>query len=420
PLFSFFLSTTGKVTQFGQPRGEDASAHINGGEFTSPRPYIFVSFDQLARDFKFQQGQTLDYVTSLRFISHLGRPLWGSCYKYGDDDVHSNLLNFAVQKLLGVDVTPASLNKAQQYAAYGPLQLMQVLHNQVANHMRVIVAVRTGIETLYAVVSSELILSEVASHAMRLTNFSMPKALLKVLSGFCINQGDRGELVVTALFTCAHDALVKSKPHLLPEQLCHQFSVKDLFENLFSKMTCESIMAYKPSLWHSGSEANQLQFGQAFDGTYMHFNHFIKPQEQRLISCGYLLLYLARGVAALGANCQPGFDAVYPFLHGGCDLVCRRVSFIIVQVKNDLNFCRATSEVFPSMDPLKCGLIEHSDLEDGCFPIPIIRILFSLYGNDPSTRHMEYEIRPLFTTYDITCQGLSLKIFQPVEKLSDV
>ncbi len=349
-----------------------------------------------------------------------------------------------------MDVTPASLNKAQRYAVLsqrlaldintiqyltsdGPLQLMQVLHDQVANHMRVVVAVGTGIETLYAVASSEPILSEAASHAMRLTNFSMPKALSEVLSGFCISRGDRGELVVAALFTCARDALVKSKPRLLPEQLCHQFSVKALFENLFSKTTCESIMAYKPSLWHSGSEADQLQFGQAFDGAYMHFNHFIKPQEQKLISRGYLLLYLARGAAALGANCQPGFDAVYPFLHGGRDLVRRRVGFIIVQVKNDLNFRRATSGVFPNMDPLKCGLIARSDLEDGCFPIPIIRILFSLHGDDPSVKRMEYEMfsegavdslgehgRPLFTTYDIMCQGFSPKIFQPAEKSPDV
>ena len=63
-----------------------------------------------------------------------------------------------------MDVTPASLNKAQRYAVLsqrlaldintiqyltsdGPLQLMQVLHDQVANHMRVVVAVGTGIET---------------------------------------------------------------------------------------------------------------------------------------------------------------------------------------------------------------------------------------------------------------------------------
>ena len=73
PLYSFFLSTTGKVTQFGQPRGDDKSSRINGGYLISPRPYVFVGFDQLAH--KFRQGQHRNDVTSLRFISHPGRPL---------------------------------------------------------------------------------------------------------------------------------------------------------------------------------------------------------------------------------------------------------------------------------------------------------------------------------------------------------
>lgn len=75
PLFSFFLSTTGKVTQFGQPRGYDQSDRINRGRLVSPRPYVFVGFDQLAQDHKFRVGQSLKDVTSLCFNAHLGRPL---------------------------------------------------------------------------------------------------------------------------------------------------------------------------------------------------------------------------------------------------------------------------------------------------------------------------------------------------------
>lgn len=75
PLFSFFLSTTGKVTQFGQPRGHDASDRINDGCLASPRPYIFVGFDLLVGDRKIRRGMTLNDVTTLDFIAHLGRPL---------------------------------------------------------------------------------------------------------------------------------------------------------------------------------------------------------------------------------------------------------------------------------------------------------------------------------------------------------
>ena len=81
PLFSFFLSTAGKVTQFGQPCGQDESSRINVGELVSPHPFVSVGFDQLSHCHKFREGQTIQEVTSLRFTSHLGRPLYvASCY----------------------------------------------------------------------------------------------------------------------------------------------------------------------------------------------------------------------------------------------------------------------------------------------------------------------------------------------------
>jgi hypothetical protein len=75
PLYSFFLLTTGKVTQFGPSHSQDESGRIYDGELTSPRPYVFVGFDQLAGSYKFREGQTLQHVTSLKFTAHLGRPL---------------------------------------------------------------------------------------------------------------------------------------------------------------------------------------------------------------------------------------------------------------------------------------------------------------------------------------------------------
>jgi hypothetical protein len=76
PLFLFFLSTNGKVTQFGQPRGHDPSNRINYGTLTTPRPYIYLGFDQLMRNRKvFSRWKTLEDVTSLECIAHMGRPL---------------------------------------------------------------------------------------------------------------------------------------------------------------------------------------------------------------------------------------------------------------------------------------------------------------------------------------------------------
>ncbi|KAF8256533.1 hypothetical protein EI94DRAFT_1822281 [Lactarius quietus] len=148
----------------------------------------------------------------------------------------------------------------------------------------------------------------------------MPKALSHILSGFCISQGNCGELLVAALFTSARDLEVHFKSLPPIDQLCHSFMVKELFSQLFSPPHFESILDFMPSLCHL--ETTQVLFGEAFAKATMHFNHFIKPQEQVLLTHAYLLLYLTCSTAALGANCQPGFDAVYPFLFGGKDLVC--------------------------------------------------------------------------------------------------
>jgi len=79
PLFSFFLSTTGKISEFGQPRSRDPSTRIQGGGLTTPRPYIYLGFDQLMTNRKLfavpKNTLTLKDVTSMEFAAHLGRPL---------------------------------------------------------------------------------------------------------------------------------------------------------------------------------------------------------------------------------------------------------------------------------------------------------------------------------------------------------
>jgi len=78
PLFCFFLSTTGKVTQFIQLRGQDPSDCIRDGNLSTPHPYILLGFDQLMKDYKLfssSEPPTLHHVTSIEFAVRLGRPL---------------------------------------------------------------------------------------------------------------------------------------------------------------------------------------------------------------------------------------------------------------------------------------------------------------------------------------------------------
>ena len=75
-LFTIFLSMTGKYSQFMPPCGQDPSNCMNDGILTIPTPFIWLGFDQLMGKHKiFGKNKTLDDVTSLNCIAHMGRPL---------------------------------------------------------------------------------------------------------------------------------------------------------------------------------------------------------------------------------------------------------------------------------------------------------------------------------------------------------
>jgi hypothetical protein len=315
---------------------------------------------------------------------------------------------------------------------------MGVMHEQIANYMRVCVAIGDGIESLRGVASSEPILSEAASYIMSSKDFSLPVALSHVLGGYCINQGDRGELVVSSFFTWARDQVVRDfRPIDTRAQLCPHFKVTDLFGKLFSESAYESTMkCSKPSLCASGSRSRRRSrrksaagatFEDAFKHAHMHFNHVIKPYEHKALTRLTLLAFMVRGAAAIGANGQPGFDAVYPYLTNTTQLDIDEVGFIIVQVKNnpDITVSQrgAIDDIFLKMDPFSCHLIDDSDKVDGLFPVPIIRILFLLsaepgftqwtYGSPSQGSATVNNNKPLFTSYDYVCCGVDAAYLGP-------
>lgn len=74
-LFTIFLSTTGKFSQFTPPRGQDPSNRMNYGSFKIPLPFIYLGFDQLVSQRVFGDYTTIEQVTSLECIAQMGRPL---------------------------------------------------------------------------------------------------------------------------------------------------------------------------------------------------------------------------------------------------------------------------------------------------------------------------------------------------------
>jgi hypothetical protein len=74
PIWSVFLSTTGKSSQFTPPPYLDPSERILWGLLVNAIPFTLLGFDQVAK--KFQEGMTLAEVTEPSFRYSLGRPLY--------------------------------------------------------------------------------------------------------------------------------------------------------------------------------------------------------------------------------------------------------------------------------------------------------------------------------------------------------
>lgn len=74
PLFSLFLSTTGKISLFTSP-GEDSSQRIVFGNLILIQPFSDLGFDTLAKKVSLDGSWDLETVTADAHIVYLGRPL---------------------------------------------------------------------------------------------------------------------------------------------------------------------------------------------------------------------------------------------------------------------------------------------------------------------------------------------------------
>ena len=79
----------------------------------------------------------------------------------------------------------------------------------VEGHMRILLPVDAGFESLTTVSASEPLLSEAAYWMMNTdTTFNAAEMLKSCLDGYAIHKGDRGELLVMLLFILARDRAI--------------------------------------------------------------------------------------------------------------------------------------------------------------------------------------------------------------------
>ncbi len=354
---------------------------------------------------------------------------WGGRYEHGGMQVRDNIVEFAQMKLLqrSPEKMLESLDDTQIFTCLAQRLALDITstsyvasvqeQNLVQNYMRVCLKIGAGFEDLLTTSSSEPILSEASSLITRGYNdFDMSLALKKVLDGFSIFQGDRGELLVLALFTMARDATIPSVlsyPWTKKIPITH---VLHLFSYLFTDDTYARIASAFPSRIVTGH--SPLQFFIAFANAILSYNHVIKTHQWKILNRHLLLGFIARAAAILCANNQLGVDMVYPYLYYDDVLCVWNVGFILVQVKNDPSYTdEPKAKLFDLMDPFALGLFEKNQPT-----VPIIRMVFALAATKASVTQVLYgqdteetcSVEDRFTSYDFWCAGISPTCLKPV------
>ncbi|THH08631.1 hypothetical protein EW146_g8931 [Bondarzewia mesenterica] len=346
--------------------------------------------------------------------------------------VRKYIVNFAAQKLLNVAPDKVTaLAEEQKMACLShrlPIEMMSSTYTgmeqqkkQVEAHLRVALKIEDGFRTIQTVCPSEPILAEGAWTVMHRSDFDAPSAMQSILSGFSVNQGDRGELVALLLLILARDAAVAPKDEQSRSNAERRvFSVITFLECLFQlggrgrmpprrssrhqTIHRNDIFEARPSLYKTEEEANR-SLKDAFADAKMHFNHFIKVHDRKLLCPKYLLFFASRGIGVLCGNSQGGIDAFLPFTYRGSQLTLENMGVILWQFKNDGRYTSGVKEwVFDAMNPYELGLFH----EEADAVVPVIRVVFALAGKIPCLK-VRPRPPPLVPSPTFTAEGSKTK-----------
>ena len=443
-VLTVFMSTTGAISQLASSTRLDPSVRLQRNDFTLMPPWTTFGWDQLWQDCKIKSGDSITDLVRTEKVVKFGRPLyvaiafqlfqalitlyfrWGLRFQHGDIEVKSSILSFAAVKLLARNNWQTTEFDEKLYFACLAqricLELNSTIYQEreaeqdvVQNHLRICMKVNDDRESLVTLSPSEPIVSEAASLIMEEnTKFKMVDGLKAILRGFGLDQGDRGELVAMALLTVARDLTVKDfKLRSHDDEWLPTFTVPQFLSRLLNRKTLGSD---RPSMFRTPEE--NIPFEEQFRKSIMHFNHFIQPHKQDVLTARHNHpKFIARGAALRGAKGQPGTDFAMFFTHSGPAVEVGNDGLILMQIKNIANMSGTPDKsLFHAMCPYKLGI--YSEGEDP--PGPIIRIVLSLASRGCSLTRVEYsedecKTYGKVTTYDYFASGLDPSVLVPVK-----
>ncbi|KAM6501286.1 hypothetical protein JOM56_004300 [Amanita muscaria] len=412
PIFSVFLSTSGKIQNI-TPHAED-----DGSGRLLP-PFIELGFDQMVGQIS-DGALTIETVSNIKFMVRFGRPLFGSRYFNGDADIRNYIAYYAAEKLLGGVAFPHTPEaKKETFTSEAKLGKLSIVvlrkfnattlasqnreRTQVEKHMRVCLVMNTEFETAVTIAPSEPILAEAAYLLMEDREvFDLPRALLDELQRPGLDKGDRGELICLVLLLIARDVAVQEKRSAV-------IDVRFFMEKLLASQWSTTVSNARPAQCCTNTE-DQRPFSEAFEKSKMYFNHFIKVHDFKVINRAFLWRLIARGAAVLCADNQGGIDVLLPFFEERPKILKHPKSFSVR--------CHGYILGFFDVDEQK--------------PVPIIRMVFALASSESCIKAVEgaslgknptrtatpkgkERACPPYTAYDIWCAGTSAVTFSVVK-----
>ncbi|KAF8311127.1 uncharacterized protein EI90DRAFT_3098004 [Cantharellus anzutake] len=453
PIFSIFLSTAGRFNKFSPEIRSDPSARVREPDNRPLNPISEISFDDLAYP-ALKDTVTIHRVVETDWISHLGRPLFGSYWDKFPDELA--ILDSARQKLLN---GPNELRDDNSAGALACLSVRLALEFntdvsahavscvQVERHMRLCLSATAGFEELITIPGSEPLLAEAAYELMRDTHRNAVHHLANHSDLNCIDRGRRGELIATLLIMQTYDAAREISGR-------RWVSVANFMEALLPTWNYEMLLQSSPTSWlvKDGPKNRDNTFQAIFKDYGMWFNHVIKIETQEMISSNHLWKFVTRGAMILCATNQEGIDIVLPICHTTRNLCPDSMTAMVIQVKNAPTY-KATlkSSLFDTMDRAVLFSTSDSDFAEASgepnitelaepkkkkrkmapgpsvIPKPeaadlkpVIRVVFDLASPEPAVVFRQWpEVQHHFsgfTTFDIWLAGLSCKTFKQIQE----
>ncbi|KAL0945534.1 hypothetical protein HGRIS_014895 [Hohenbuehelia grisea] len=414
-LFTIFLSTTGRFSQFTPLTRDDMSSRVYNHSLKLIPPYCDIGFDVLAlassEKLDLTGKWTLRKVVGHDYMTLLGRPLFGLIYRRGNDQVRNNVLNFAIQKLTNHHTeVPTQINFEQATACLAfrlPIEFLSTTYinrdkefKQVEGHLRICLKPTTESESMVTISPSEPFVSEAAAKLLETAKWdstgrpAKPIEILKeLMTGFSIHAGDRGEFIALLLFTIARDALAR-----LPEQRI--LSLPKVMRSLIAPGT--------------STDRHLQKMASDFPDAVMHFNHFVRPHQQKIIHRDLLLLLMGRGAGVLCAPNTRSIDFALPFLVHDDSIKPSNFGAILVQVKNDQKYtAKAQPPLFQEIDPYKIGVLNQGDAA-----VPLIKIFMTLSSVEAGITIVRHKPTAAYDAivYDIWIAGLTPEVYAPITK----